>query len=186
MKLPTLPAVALIAIASTLPAPAESGEKILFDFQKDGEVQGWAIEDDGVMGGVSKGTFRINDDGHAEFAGEVSLDNDGGFSSLQWNFDPIAVQDYSTFVIRLRGDGKRYLLLTESKPGDRHYYQAEFQTGTDWQTIEIPFKDMTPHFRGDRLDQPNFEGKTMAQVRFMIANGKAESFRLEIDKVELR
>lgn len=186
MKLPTLPAVALIAIASTLPAPADAGEKILFDFQKDGEVQGWAIEDDGVMGGVSKGRFRVNDEGHAEFFGEVSLDNNGGFSSLQWNFDPMEVDRYSTFVVRLRGDGKRYLLLTESKPGDRHYYQAEFQTGTDWQTIEIPFKDMVPHSRGDRLNQPNFEGKTMSQVRFMIANGKAESFRLEIDKVELR
>lgn len=57
---------------------------------------------------------------------------------------------YSTFVVPLRGDGKRYFFLTEATPGDRHYYQAEFQTGTDWQTLEIPFKDMTPHFRGDR------------------------------------
>ena len=57
---------------------------------------------------------------------------------------------YSTFVVPLRGDGKRYFLLTEATHGDRHYYQAEFQTGTDWQTLEIPFKDMTPHFRGDR------------------------------------
>lgn len=186
MKFPTLPAVALIAMASTLPAPAESGEKILFDFQKDGDVQGWAIEDDGVMGGVSQGRFRVNDEGHGDFSGVVSLENDGGFSSVQWNFDPMDVERYSTFVIRVRGDGKRYRLLTEAARGDRHYYEAEFQTGTDWQTIEIPFKDMVPHFRGDRLDQPNFAGKTMSQVRFMIANGKAESFRLEIDKVGLR
>ncbi len=72
---------------------------------------------------------------------------------------------YSTFVVPLRGDGKRYLLLTEATPGDRHYYQAEFQTSTDWQTLEIPFKDMTPNFRGDRLEKPNFPGKTMTQVR---------------------
>lgn len=186
MKLTALPAIALVCLASTLPAPADAGEKILFDFQKDADVQGWAIEDDGVMGGVSKGRFRVNNDGHAEFFGDVSLDNDGGFSSLQWNFAPVNVARFSTFVVRLRGDGKRYLLLTETAPGDRHYYLAEFQTGTDWQTIEIPFKDMVPHFRGDRLDQPNFAGKTMSQVRFMIANSKAESFRLEIDKVGLR
>jgi hypothetical protein len=93
---------------------------------------------------------------------------------------------YSSFVVRLRGDGKRYLLLTEAAPGDRHYYQAEFQTGTDWQTLEIPFKDMIPHFRGDRLEKPNFPGKTMTQVRIMIGNKKAESFNLEIDEVRLR
>jgi hypothetical protein len=176
----------LLALAFSLPASAHAEEKILFDFKKDGDTSGWMIEDDGVMGGLSKGRFQLNNEGHATFSGNVSLENNGGFSSVQWNFDPIDVSPYSTFVVRLCGDGKRYLLLTEAGPGDRHYYQAEFQTGTDWQTLEIPFKDMTPHFRGDRLDKPNFPGKTMTQVRFLIGNKKAESFNLEIDEVRLR
>lgn len=182
MKTRVLLAILAIPLATTLAA----AEKTLFDFQKDAEVQGWAIEDDAVMGGLSKGRFRLTPEGNAEFSGDVSLENDGGFSSLQWNFDPIDAADFSRFVIRVRGDGKRYQLLTEAAPGDRHYYQAEFETNGDWQTLEIPFADMVPHFRGDRLDQPNFPGKTLAQVRFMIANKKAESFRLEIDRVGLR
>ena len=186
MQHSALPLALLIALASFLPSSAHAEEKILFDFKKDADTAGWTIEDDGVMGGLSKGRFQINDEGHAKFTGNVSLENNGGFSSLQWNFDRVDVSPYSTFVVRLRGDGKRYLLLTEASPGDRHYYQAEFQTGTDWQTIEIPFKDMVPHFRGDRLDKPNFPGKTMTKVRFMIGNNKAESFDLEIDEVRLR
>lgn len=182
MKILALPATLLVTVFTTFAAE----EKILFDFQKDADVHGWAIEDDGVMGGLSKGRFRLTPEGNAEFSGNVSLENDGGFSSLQWNFDPIDTQGFSRFVLRIRGDGKRYLLLTEAAPGDRHYYQAEFETNGDWQTLEIPFADMVPHFRGDRLDQPNFPGKTVAQVRFMIANKKAESFRLEIDQVGLR
>jgi NADH dehydrogenase [ubiquinone] 1 alpha subcomplex assembly factor 1 len=182
MKIPTL----LAALSLSVSTVFASGEKLLFDFQKNADVAGWAIEDDGVMGGLSKGRFRLTPEGHGEFSGDVSLENNGGFSSLQWNFDPIDAQGFSRFVIRVRGDGKRYLLLTEAAPGDRHYYQAEFQTNGDWQTLEIPFADMVPHFRGDRLDQPNFPGKTLAQVRFMIANKKAESFRLEIDQVGLR
>jgi hypothetical protein len=176
----------LIAYAIIVSVSFAAEEKILFDFQKDADVAGWAIEDDGVMGGLSKGRFRLTPEGHGEFSGDVSLENNGGFSSLQWNFDPIDAQGFSRFIIRVRGDGKRYLLLTETAPGDRHYYQAEFQTNGDWQTLEIPFAEMIPHFRGDRLDQPNFPGKTVAQVRFMIANKKAESFRLEIDQVGLR
>jgi hypothetical protein len=182
MKIPAILALIALSISSI----HATEEKILFDFKKEADVAGWSIEDDGVMGGLSKGRFRLNPEGHAEFSGDVSLENNGGFSSLQWNFDPIDAQGFSRFVIRFRGDGKRYLLLTEATPGERHYYQAEFQTGTDWQTIEIPFADMVPHFRGDRLDQPNFPGKTVAQIRFMIANKKAEAFALEIDQVGLR
>jgi hypothetical protein len=179
------PAALALLLAFAIPAAAEEG-KTLFDFKKGTDISGWQIEDDGVMGGLSKGRFRLDPEGRGEFTGTVSLENNGGFSSVQWNFDPIDVSPYSTFVVRLRGDGKRYLLLTEAVPGDRHYYQAEFQTGTDWQTLEIPFKDMTPHFRGDRLDKPNFPGKTMTLVRIMIGNKKAESFNLEIDEVRLR
>ena len=177
-------AVSLI-FAGSMFSRAED-KKVLFDFKKDGDATGWMIEDDGVMGGVSEGRFRVNDDGYGEFTGNVSLENNGGFSSVQWNFDPMDVSGFTKFLVRVRGDGKRYSLLTEAAPGDRHYYQAEFQTGTDWQTIEIPFASMEPHFRGDKLDQPNFSGKTATQVRFMIANGKVESFRLEIDEVRLR
>jgi hypothetical protein len=44
---------------------------------------------------------------------------------------------------------------------------------------------MKPFFRGDRLDIPNFPGREMAQVRLMVANKKAEPFRLEVDKIWL-
>jgi len=182
-KLQTLTGCLIFAAAFSACA---GEEKSLFDFKKDGDASGWMIEDDGVMGGVSEGRFRVNDEGHGEFSGSVSLENNGGFSSVQWNFEPVDVSGFQKFVVRVRGDGKRYRLLTEAAPGDRHYYQAEFQTGTDWQTIEIPFASMEPHFRGDKLDQPNFSGKTASQVRFMIANGKAESFQLEIDEIRLR
>jgi hypothetical protein len=188
MKFPTL--LVLAATACLFSALAETappaGGRTLYDFQKGADTEGWMVENDGVMGGLSKGTFRLNSEGHGEFTGIVSLDNDGGFASVQWNFDPIDVSRYTHFVLRLRGDGKRYLLLTEAQQRDKHYYQAEFQTGTDWQTVEIPFSSMVPHFRGDQLDQPNFPGTTTAQVRIMVANKKAESFQLEIDRIGVR
>jgi hypothetical protein len=44
---------------------------------------------------------------------------------------------------------------------------------------------MYPMRRGDRLNIPDYPAKTMAQVRFMIANGRAESFQLKIASIAL-
>ena len=45
---------------------------------------------------------------------------------------------------------------------------------------------MEPYYRGNKLDQPNFNANQMQEVRFLIGNGKAENFRLEINKLALQ
>jgi hypothetical protein len=123
--------------------------------------------------------------GHLIFQGDVSLENNGGFSSIQNNFDPLDVSGYQHAILRLKGDGKDYRFIVESDPNARHYYVAEFTTNGEWQEIKIPLRTMYPMRRGDRLDLPNYPGKTLSQVRLMIANGRAESFRLEIADIRL-
>jgi len=167
-------------------AEKPSSGKVLFDFADPAAMRGWQVEDDGVMGGVSKGAFTRVPDGHAIFSGKVSLENNGGFSSVQCYFDPIDVSSYRTAVIRVKGDGKDYRFIIESEKDAGHYYVAEFTTNTEWQEIKIPLHKMYPVRRGDRLDLPDYPGKTMAQVRFMIANGRAETFRLEIASIALK
>ena len=164
---------------------AEESPKVLFDFTDASAMRGWQVEDDVVMGGVSRGTLAREAAGHLIFRGEVSLENDGGFSSVQNNFDPINVSDYRHALIRLKGDGKDYRFIVESDPNARHYCVAEFATTGDWQEIKIPLRQMYPMRRGDRLDIPDYPAETMSQVRFMIANGRAESFQLEIASIKL-
>ena len=174
----------LLIVDQSQAAPDQPG-KVLFDFADPAAMRGWQIEDDGVMGGVSKGTFTRNPEGNAVFSGKVSLENNGGFSSVQSYFDPINVSSYRTAVIRVRGDGKNYRFIVESEKDTRHYYVANFETTGAWQDIEIPLRTMYPVRRGDRLDLPDYPGKTMAQVRFMIANGRAETFLLQIASIRL-
>ena len=166
-------------------AEKPSSGKVLFDFADPAAMRGWQIEDDGVMGGVSKGTFTHDSAGHAVFSGEVSLENDGGFSSAQCFFEAIDVSSYRNAVIRVKGDGKNYRFIVESEKDARHYYVANFETTGEWQEIQIPLREMYPVRRGDRLDLPDYPGKSMAQVRFMIANSRAENFRLQIAGVRL-
>ena len=163
----------------------ESNELVIVDFGQDSKLKGWEVEDDVVMGGRSEGAFSLNQEGNALFSGNVSLENNGGFSSVQYDFDTIDVTQYSTVVIRLKGDGKRYQFIVTADQTDQNYYVYEFQTGNDWQTVKVPLAEMYPASRGERLDIPDYPGRTMAQVRFLIASKQPESFSLEIDKIWL-
>ena len=158
----------------------------LFQFSQEADICGWTVEDDVVMGGRSNGHLFVNEAGNAIFTGNISLENNGGFSSIQYSFAPIHVSNYRTLVLGLKGDGKPYQLRVESTPNATNAYAFDFETSGDWQTIEIPLADMVAIHHGDRLDLPNYPGNTMAHIQLLIANDKAESFQLEIDRIWLK
>jgi hypothetical protein len=158
---------------------------VLFDFGKDSDLANWSVVDDVVMGGRSEGHFEINSEGHAVFHGDVSLQNNGGFSSVRYRFNQRNVSDYSKALIWLKGDGRQYQFRIKSSAYDRHSYIYHFQTTGEWQIVEVPFAEMYPGFRGRKLDMPNYPGEEMEEIAFLIANKLAESFQLEIDKIIL-
>ena len=158
----------------------------LFDFNKNADVNQWRIVDDVVMGGRSDGSFYINDEGQGVFEGEISLENNGGFSSVRYSMEQLSVVSQTAFEIRLRGDGKRYQFRVQPEASVRHSYIHYFQTSGEWQIIEIPFKEMYPSFRGRRLEMDNFPGKTMSEIAFLIGNKEAEKFQLEIDWIKIK
>ena len=157
----------------------------IFDFDKKSDMSDWYVVDDVVMGGRSDGNLVLNDEGHAVFHGDVSLENNGGFSSVRMRFPEKNVKKYSRAILRVKGDGKRYQFRVKTSSRDYQSYIQYFQTTGDWQEIEITLADLYPTFRGRRLDLPNFPGESMEEVTFLIANKKAESFRLEIDRLHL-
>lgn len=158
---------------------------LLFDFSKDCDLTNWMVVDDVVMGGRSNGTFKINDSGHGVFQGKVSLENNGGFSSVRYGFNQKNIAEHTKIVLRLKGDGNRYQFRVKSNSNDRHSYIYHFETTHDWQSIEIPLSDMNPGFRGRTLDIPNYQGKLLEEIIFLISNKKEESFKLQIDKISL-
>jgi hypothetical protein len=159
---------------------------VIFDFTTESDIQNWIIVDDVVMGGRSSGSFTLNADGHGVFEGYVSLENNGGFSSVRYNFKKIPINEYTKVVITLKGDGKEYQFRVKSSSGDYYSYIAPFVTSGEWQEIEIPLNDMYPSFRGRRLDLPNFSNDYIEEIAFLIGNKKQEKFKLLIDKIELK
>ena len=64
-------------------AMAEDALVPLFDFTEVESAREWQSVNDGVMGGVSEGKFKIIDKKTMEFFGTLSLENNGGFASVR-------------------------------------------------------------------------------------------------------
>jgi len=90
-------------------------KQLIFDFSKDTDISSWKVIDDAVMGGESSGNFTINTDGNAVFYGKVSLENNGGFSSLRHQFSQKSINYAAKIKVRLRGDGNNYQLRIKKK-----------------------------------------------------------------------
>ncbi len=161
------------------------GSQTIFDFTTDADIQNWRVVDDGVMGGVSSGRFTLNEDGFGVFAGEVSLENNGGFSSVRYRLDKLPIKSRTTIRIKLRGDGKKYQFRVKASVNDYYSYIATFSTSGEWEEVNIPLAEMYPAFRGRRLDQPNFHEDYMEEIAFLIGNKREETFRLMIDAIVL-
>ncbi|EAQ40891.3 CIA30 family protein [Polaribacter sp. MED152] len=159
---------------------------LLFDFSKESKLSSWRIVDDVVMGGRSNGSFKINEAGNGLFYGDISLKNNGGFSSLRYSFDKLSISNYTKIVLRIKGDGKQYQFRIKDDNDNFYSYIKQFKTSGNWETIEIPLSEMYPAFRGRKLDIQNFNSNTLAQIAFLIGNKKEESFKLEIDKIYLK
>lgn len=80
------------------------------------------------MGGESNGSFSIDNEGNGVFEGTISLENNGGFSSVRHSFEKIEVSKNSIVIIRLKDDGKNYQFRIKSNKNDSHSYITTFQT----------------------------------------------------------
>jgi len=159
--------------------------KVFVQFETEKDLVGWQIVDDGVMGGLSKGNFFMEQKGNAVFEGQVSLENNGGFSSVRYSFATEELKEFKSFALYLKGDGKKYQFRVKEKGSDYFSYIIEFQTSGEWEKVDISFNKLYPSFRGRRLDKANFLGAKMQEMAILIGNAKAEKFRLEIDRIEL-
>ncbi len=157
----------------------------IFDFNKSCDMRNWMIVDDGVMGGLSQGTIKLNEDGHAVFSGFVTTENNGGFSSVRYNFDRKDISGFTYVLLKIKGDGKAYQFRIKKNRYDRASYINTFETTGEWETIKIPLKDFFPSFRGYKLNRPNFDGSSMEEIAILIANKRKEDFNLMMDHISL-
>lgn len=163
-----------------------SQNPVIADFSSPSAIENWKMVNDDVMGGRSHGQFQYHRDGYAIFNGQISLANNGGFSSVQHACEPMDVSDYHSIVMRLKGDGNTYQFRVKSRSDQRYWYVYDFRTNGQWQELVLPMNKFMPRYRGQALDRPNYDGHQLAAVAFLIATRQEREFTLLIDHFSLQ
>ena len=157
----------------------------IFDFKPDSSLEDWYVVNDGVMGGLSRGNLKLDPAGHGLFSGKISLENNGGFSSIRYDCGPMDLEGYRFISLKVKGDGQRYQFRLKSSRKDYYSYISYFETTGEWQVLKLPLDSMYPVFRGRRLDMPDFNGNALEEIGILIGNKEATTFELRIDSIGL-
>jgi len=169
-------------LALTMKVTAAS-DRILFDFQTTTRYRAWQIVNDDVMGGVSTSRFQILTNGGARFTGVVSLENNGGFASVRSQPVRVNLTGCDSFLLRVRGDGRRYKFSVRTEVGlDTPLYQLAFTTKRgEWEEHRLPIKDFVPTFRGRVLTRaPALDPGKVTSVGLLISDKQVGPFQLEL------
>ncbi|MBL1214604.1 MAG: CIA30 family protein [Ignavibacteriae bacterium] len=163
-----------------------SGEKEIIDFNKNGNLNKWNIINDVVMGGVSKASFTLSEEGYASFEGILSPDNNGGFASVRAELDSNGFENFDGVIVRAKGDGNIYSLRFRTNLNwDDISYQAKFNTEENWKEFKIPFDDFTATYRGRTYDnQPKLESNNIRQAGLLISDKQFGNFSMQIDWIK--
>lgn len=163
---------------------SEPSQKPLMDFSDASVARQWISVNDGVMGGISEGGFRITEGKTLEFSGNLSLENRGGFASIRTRPADLNLDGYDTIALRVKGDGRTYYLdLRISSARAAGSYRAPLKTQEDtWQEVRIPLKDFKYSAFGRSVTgvDPLMANKIQS-VGFTLADKQAGPFRLEVD-----
>lgn len=170
-----IPIILLVGIFTT------SNMEKIYTFSSQTNLKEWRVVNDGVMGGVSKGSLAVTNSGHGLFSGKVSLANNGGFTSIQLNKRIQLKEDVQFVVMRIKGDTKRYQFRMKSEISQKESYVQQFSTSGEWEVLKLAIGEFYPSFRGRKLNIPNFNFVSIEQMSFLIANGHEEDFELLID-----
>lgn len=175
----------LFSLTSAGSASGPSG-KSLVDFSNASAAGQWLSVNDGVMGGVSEGSFRITGDNTLLFSGRLSLENNGGFTSIRTRPTDLNLSDYDTIVTRVKGDGRRYYFnLRTAMRQNAASYRAPVKTQQDtWQEVRIPLADFVYTAYGRRVyGAKPLQAGDIQSVGFTLADKQAGPFRLEISSI---
>jgi NADH dehydrogenase [ubiquinone] 1 alpha subcomplex assembly factor 1 len=179
--------VALLLAASTQVATKEALRPVL-DFAAADSARNWQAVNDGVMGGVSDGRFRITPDKTLEFFGTLSLENNGGFASVRTKPMELGLKAEDTIVTRLKGDGREYVLNIYTNSRRMAFsYRAPLQTTEDeWTEIAIPLRDFIPTAFGRRVQGMGpVEPDQINGLGFMLADKKPGKFQMQVEWVKV-
>lgn len=177
--------VILLSVAGQV-ATQETVPRTLFEFAGPEASQAWLAVNDGVMGGVSDGRFRITPEKTLEFFGTLSLENNGGFASVRSRATNLDIGPGDSIVVRVTGDGREYVLNLYTKSRRMAFsYRAPLPTKQGEPTeVRIPLAEFIPTAFGRRVQGMGpVKPDEIIGLGFMLSDKQPGPFRLEVESV---
>ncbi len=177
-----------LALLMVTTAMAEDSLIPLFDFTGVEAVKEWQAVNDGVMGGVSEGRFKITDAKTMEFFGTLSLANNGGFASVRSKAKKLDLEKGDTLVVKIRGDGREYTLnLYPNRSRTAFSYRASVQTKKDeWIEVKVPLDEFEATSFGRVVREAGpVKPEEISSVGFLLGDKKAGPFKLEVESIKV-
>ena len=177
-----------LALLMVTTAMAEDSLIPLFDFTGVEAVKEWQAVNDGVMGGVSEGRFKITDAKTMEFFGTLSLANNGGFASVRSKAKKLDLEKGDTLVVKIRGDGREYTLnLYPNRSRTAFSYRASVQTKKDeWIEVNVPLDEFEATSFGRVVREAGpVKPEEISSVGFLLGDKKAGPFKLEVESIKV-
>jgi len=182
--------VLLGLLTMTMIAHSEASSKIqdnatmlLTDFTQSTTSLEFYIQNDTVMGGRSNGDFSISN-GLLTFSGNTNT-NGGGFSSIRSKPVQLDLSNQDGLSVRMLGDGRQYTLHLQTNAtwrGRKISYWANFKSlSGEWATVEVPFNDFKPRFRGYLLDGPALDKARITELGVYIYDNLDGPFEIQLD-----
>jgi NADH dehydrogenase [ubiquinone] 1 alpha subcomplex assembly factor 1 len=160
----------------------------LFEFAGPEAAQKWQAVNDGVMGGVSDGRFRITNDKTLEFFGTLSLENNGGFASVRTKPTDLDIKAGDAIVVRVRGDGREYVLNLYTKSRRMAFsYRTPLPTKRDeWIEVTVPLANFVPTSFGRRVQGMGpVEPDQINGLGFMLSDKQPGKFQMQVESVSV-
>lgn len=167
---------------------ANETTEILFDFSGTEPAKGWQTVNDGVMGGVSEGKSKITDSKTMEFYGNLSLENNGGFTSVRTRPKDLGLAKGDTLIVKVRGDGREYslnLYVPTQRPA--FSYRATVKIKKDeWIEVKLPLEDFGATWFGRSVpDAGPVDADKVNALGFLLGDKKAGPFKLEVGWIKV-
>ena len=176
----------LMILMTSPGASADPSAPAFLDFGK-GKLTDWRSLNDGVMGGRSVGVVDYGRN-TMTWAGTVSLENNGGFSSVRSPWGRSDLSGFSSVTMRCRtttGQPDTFTLTMEThEQWWMPYWKANFSVDPEWSEVTLDFADLkkSSAMTGDLPKLWSWGAlDDILRIGMMKYDGTAGDFGLEVD-----
>lgn len=180
------PSIVILLLIGSMSIMAEEKNRNLFIFTNPENEKAWININDNVMGGVSDGKSKITNEKTLLFYGNLSLANNGGFSSVRCLPRQFNLQKNDSICFQVKGDGREYTINLYTKKNLIAFsYRQSFQTIKDkWVELSFPLEKFVATSFGKIIQNAGtINPEEINSLGFMISDKKSGGFQIEIKSI---